>query len=137
MPYELDEIEADSVSADVNVEGMTADDVEINTVSGAAVLTDVTARSIDIDTVSGNISVSPVGGAKEIEFDTVSGSAVAVLHENASFTAKFSSVSGRFTSEIPTVVEGKYYIAGDGRAVKIDCNTVSGSFVIKKGGTTE
>ena len=52
VPYNLDKINIDSVSAQVAVEGITADDVDIRTVSGAAVLSDVNAHSIDIDTVS-------------------------------------------------------------------------------------
>lgn len=133
VPYDLDKIKIDSVSAQVAVEGITADDVDIETVSGAAVLSDVNVHSIDIDTVSGNVSVKPGTGTREIDANTVSGSVVAVLNENSSFTAKFNSVSGRFSSEIPTAVNGKYYIAGDGSAIEIDCNTVSGSFVIKRG----
>ena len=96
-------------------------------------MSDVNAHSIDIDTVSGNVSAKPGTGTREIDANTVSGSVVAVLNENSSFTAKFNSVSGRFSSEIPTAVNGKYYIAGDGSAIEIDCNTVSGSFVIKRG----
>ena len=133
VPYDLDKIKIDSVSAQVAVEGITADDVDIRTVSGAVVLSDVNAHSIDIDTVSGNVSVKPGTGTREIDANTVSGSVVAVLNENSSFTAKFNSVSGRFSSEIPTAVNGNYYIAGDGSAIEIDCNTVSGSFVIKRG----
>ena len=133
VPYDLDKIDIDSVSAQVAVEGITADDVDIKTVSGAADLSDVTAHSIDIDTVSGNVSVKPGTGTGEIDANTVSGSVVAVLNENSSFTAKFNSVSGRFSSEIPTAVNGKYYIAGDGSTIEIDCNTVSGSFAIKRG----
>ena len=133
VPFELDKIKVDSVSADVTVEGIAADDVDINTVSGAAVLSDVAVHNIDMDTVSGNVSIKPGNEASEIDISTVSGSVVATFDESASFTAKFNSVSGRFTSEIPTIVDGKYYIAGDGRATEIDCDTVSGSFAVKKG----
>ena len=143
------ELEIDSVSADVQVTGLRASEMELVNVSGACEFTDCDVTDFSAETVSGSVRYQ--GGLQQLDFDTVSANCVAVLSANprqidmdtvsgdlelvlpdgCGFTLELDSVSGNFTSDFATTVSNHRHISGDG-ACDISADSVSGNIRIHK-----
>lgn len=143
---QLEHVEINVVSSDLDVDGLVAKDVKINTVSGRVNMTAARMATAKIDTVSGRVtlscdsavekvSVNSVSGGvvvncegepEVIDVTTVSGEVTIALPESAGFTLNADSVSGRVSGSMDMTVSAKNrYVHGDG-ACRIDVDTVSG-----------
>lgn len=138
-----------SVSASLDVTGITAQKIDLENVSGECGFRACSAQEADLDTVSGGLSFegslqeldfSSVSAdctavlsnvPKEVELDGVSGSLNLTLPEDAGFTAKLSSASGEISTDFPTTVSKGKYLCGDG-SCQINADTVSGDVWIHK-----
>lgn len=149
----LKELEIDSVSSDINIDfsenELNIKDLEVDTTSGNTNINGVFASSANIDSVSGSISyhgraekisVDSVSGDTELSFDTlplkgkfdsISGSVKLLISGDASFSADFSSVSGKFKCDFPTTNHGDKYICGEGKA-DLSFDSVSGDVIINQ-----
>ncbi|MCH5317149.1 MAG: helix-turn-helix domain-containing protein [Eubacterium sp.] len=149
--FNPNEIGIDTVSANIDINGIKASGIDIDTVSGNINVRGEFAE-IDADTVSGNIiadgsfasiSADAVSGHGDItarnkpnkmELETVSGFFKVTVPEDISgFTVTYDTVSGNasvrdFEVKIP---EKRMIVYGDGSA-RIDFESVSGNLEIKK-----
>lgn len=148
----LAELSVETVSADVTVNGCTAQELELDTTSGEVSLRDVSGYELELGTVSGstngeNLAFSKVDADStsgdmtltfqdgfcpaEAEIDTVSGNVTLTLPENSGITAEFDTVSGDFSSELACTQSKGVYICGDGGA-RFSVSTTSGDMRILK-----
>jgi len=128
---------ADTTSGDINTTG-AYNDVNFNTVSGRITLENsmpgsvadadtISGRielsgdfqSINTNTVSANVAVISTSTPEKFKADTVSGDVTITLPSHTAVSVNHSSVSGRFTSEIPVLMEG--------RGAAFNISTVSGN----------
>lgn len=142
-------LKIDSVSANLDVSGITAQKLSLDNVSGECEFRDCSVQEVDLGTVSGSLSFE--GSLQELDFDTVSANCTAVLSnvpreidldsvsgdlrltlpESAGFTARLDSASGNISTDFPTTVSRGAHICGDGNC-EIDADTVSGDVFIYK-----
>jgi len=125
----LSNLDVDYVSCDVRVEANSVN-YDFEGVSGSLNLKADTPRIVDVDTVSGNLNMEFARCPDKLEIDTVSGNVDVKIPKSSSFNARFDSVSGSFVSSIPVVMDGKRYVAGDGKS-DLSLETVSGSVKIR------
>ncbi len=147
MAEALNNVNINSVSADINVKDIKARELEIENVSGIVNVTNSIISMADISTVSGNVKLQ--GEIAALEADSVSGeitvdSSVALntleaestsgditlIMPNIGFTAEFESINGDFNSDYQTTKRGSKYFSGDGSA-EYEIDTTSGDFTIK------
>lgn len=144
-----DELDIDTVSGHVTVNGMEANDIDFDCTSARCDFIDCTAQDVSLTTVSGDLyysgsldaltsdgvsakcTVELLSPAKEIELDCVSGDLTLALTADTGFTASIDSLSGNISTEFDTTVRGDRYIYGDG-SCNIEADTVSGDIIIKK-----
>lgn len=149
----INELEIDTVSSDINIDFSESElnikELEIDTTSGNTSITGVSSLSVNIDSVSGGISyhgkaekisVDSVSGDTELLFDTlplkgkfdsISGSVKLSIFGEDSFSADFSSVSGKFKCDLPTTNHGDKYIYGEGKS-DLSFESVSGDVIINQ-----
>ncbi len=90
---ELDEVAIDSVSADVNITGLTAEKTNVDTISGNIVFEDVTLiDQAKFDTTSGDITANLDGNLTTFSADTISGNMECTLA--AAKKVEINSTSG-------------------------------------------
>lgn len=141
------ELNVETVSGEISICPLSAAEADIDTVSGAITLDELTVRKADIssisgeidaalscseidaETTSGDVTLRCLQAPREIDVSTVSGATALHLPEDTGFTAKFSTVSGEFTSDFSTLTRDKTYVAGNGATV-IDAESVSGDLDI-------
>lgn len=147
-------LDINSTSGKLKAEHISVEDLHMNATSGSIRLQNFAAQDVRLDSVSGSIEAA--GNAETFKFQTVSGSqhlTVAqcpeeaafnsisgsmhfVLPENQGFTAKYSSMSGRFETNFPICggtaggKRGKVtYGSGD---AEFSLNTMSGSMKLER-----
>lgn len=149
--FSFNEMNIDTVSANIGIKDITAAVIDLDTVSGNITVSG-SFTEIDADAVSGNIivdgtftniSAEAVSGYGDItalnkpnkmEFETVSGFFKVTVPEDISgFTVNYDTVSGNasvndFEFKMP---EKRTLVYGDGSA-RIDFESVSGNIEIKK-----
>jgi DUF4097 and DUF4098 domain-containing protein YvlB len=96
----------------------------IETVSGAVSIAGSFNTAV-INSVSGSITAATAMAPSSFKVETVSGSVTITMPDGESVSVSHSSVSGRFSSEVPVTMES--------RGAQIEISTVSGSATIKKG----
>lgn len=117
LSNELSNFEVDCVSSKVEIDNLIANNISIEAVSGEIDINNVISEALNVETVSGNVNISgnidfieneSVSGKimmdldncpKEIKSETVSGSINISIPENEGFTAKYESLSAKFTSD--------------------------------------
>jgi len=97
-------LEAYSVSGALNITYSEAPTVDLGTTSGAIVLSGVYDR-IKTSTVSGRIYIESSIVPGSIDSSTVSGSTEVHMPNTGEITVSHSAVSGRFSSEIPVIMQ--------------------------------
>lgn len=143
------DMEVNNVSGAIRVSNLDCRELELDTVSGGISGQNLQASKMSMDVVSGSIDVSgafddveasSVSGSvslrssvcpERIDMNSVSGSVKIWVPENDGFTAVYSSTSGQFTCNFPTVGEKKKAVYKDGGA-KFKFSTVSGGITIDK-----
>lgn len=94
------EIDLNTVSGEIRLTGVTADNVKSNTTSGGQEFNG-TFKDVDADSVSGEISVTSNVDPDRMKIHTTSGGITITFPGNKDLTVSYSTVSGRFNSEIP------------------------------------
>ncbi len=146
---EIGKLRIDSVSADIDANGIICKELGIESVSGRSECAGMSSDIINIDVVSGNVSIEgssatvhcdTVSGnirltdsvmPSEVDIESVSGDIILNIADGDGFTANFDSVSGEFSCDFSTVKNGKKYVSGDGSGV-YSFETVSGDVTINK-----
>lgn len=148
--WECKELEIDAASATVQVENLTIEEVESSTASGTHIFTNCQVEKLKMETVSGNLDftgsldkldfngVSAQANLvlsnqpKSIQLESVSGDLNLTLPESCGFTVDKDTVSGRFSSELPTTEQNGKIVYADGHC-EIEVEGVSASVHIRKG----
>jgi lia operon protein LiaG len=110
----LDNVEIDSVSADINLTGVYGTKTEMDTVSGRITCTNVNVDDLEMDTTSGDV-ICENCKASSVSVDNVSGSV---------------SLSGEIDQIDVDTVSGETRIASTIIPSKIEVDGVSGNIVI-------
>ena len=144
------ELEIDAASDTVQVENLTIEEVESSTASGTHIFTNCQVEKLKMETVSGNLDftgsldkldfngVSAQANLvlsnqpKSIQLESVSGDLNLTLPESCGFTVDKDTVSGRFSSELPTTEQNGKIVYADGHC-EIEVEGVSASVHIRKG----
>lgn len=126
-----EKISLDTTSGSINLAAEIAPDtLSVDTVSGDVKLKLPGAGKIDLDSTSGDIRLTAQSAPDALSVDTVSGDVVLCLPENADFTVRMDSVSGRVESELTMKKDGDDYIFGAGTK-KYDVDTTSGDLKVE------
>lgn len=144
-----EQLEIDTVSADLDVSGLTLKELDINSVSAVCDLQECSAEDFSVETVSGDIRFSGTLGSfscdavsgdctavlqntpREIKMAGLSGDLALSLPEDTGFSAKLDSANGDFSSDFPVTKSGRDYSFGDGRC-QITIEGLSGNISIRK-----
>lgn len=125
---EIGEAEIKSVSGKIKIADVDSDFAEINSTSGEISFSG-NAQKIEIDNVSGNIDVSVDNLPTEIEVKSTSGAVVFNPKGERNFKIKYSTTSGKYKSDLPCTVDGKYLIYGEG-TYTYKISTTSGNLTV-------
>lgn len=142
-------LEIDAASSKLEVQDLHINEVEIDTASGAVSFENCNVIHLDVDTASGDVSytgslvtlecdaasASIVANLQNVpqsmDLDTASGNLDITLPENAGFSVKLDTLSGKFNSEFDYEVSNNRYICGNGGCT-IDVSAMSGNVHIRK-----
>ena len=148
--WECKELEIDAASATVQVENLTIEEVESSTASGTHIFTNCQVGTMKMETVSGDLNftgtlekldfngvsaqadVVVTNFPKSIDVETISGDLNITLPKECGFTVDKDTVSGRFSSELPTTEQNGKIVYADGHC-EIEVEGVSASVHIRKG----
>lgn len=148
--WECKELEIDAASATVQVENLTIEEVESSTASGTHTFTNCQVGTMKMETVSGDLNftgtlekldfngvsaqadVVVTNFPKSIDVETISGDLNITLPKECGFTVDKDTVSGRFSSELPTTEQNGKIVYADGHC-EIEVEGVSASVHIRKG----
>lgn len=113
-----------SVSGTIKVTGLSASGLTLSTVSGELELLEVTTdtlksgttsgdqhlsgtfKDIDAGSVSGDITISSSNNPDKLYCETISGDILMTIPGNTDLTVSYSTVSGKFNSEVPAKTGG-------------------------------
>lgn len=141
-------LKVDAASAKLSVQDVTIQEAEIDTASGSSRFDNCTVDSLDIDTASGDVYFegslnrldfdSASAGVQavlsnvpyEIDMDTASGGLELFLPEDAGFSVKMDTMSGKFDSTLTYTEKSGRFVRGNG-ACSIDMSSMSGGVTIR------
>ena len=126
----LTAVEADTVSAKLQMDGIVSESLKFSTVSGDVMLNGGSYTKVKGNGVSAEAMLQ-TEIKSELEISTVSGDTTLFLKEGKGFSGKFETVSGSFNSPHPYTGSTKNFTSGDGSLV-INADSVSGSLIIMK-----
>ena len=125
-----DEMSAEAVSGDITVAAIgNAGSLDAETTSGNISATAISFSSIDLSSTSGRITAKTDSLGWESSLESISGNIELHLAENAAFTARTSTLSGKFDSYFPYNKSDDVYLCGNG-GPEIDIETLSGNVSI-------
>ena len=128
---EATELEIDSVSGELNIKNLKLRELNVNSVSGAINVSDSEIQELEAETVSGIFYAELKALPKELDFESVSGSAEIYLPQGSEFSAGLESISGKLETDF----EGRYladdFIVGSGYS-ELDFETTSGNVKLYK-----
>lgn len=148
--WECKELEIDAASATVQGEYLTIRELASSTASGTHTFTNCQVGTLKMETVSGDLNftgtlekldfngvsaqldLALTNAPKSIELESVSGDLNLTLPESCGFMVDQDTVSGRFSSELPTTEQNGKIVYADGHC-EIEVEGVSASVHIRKG----
>ena len=144
-----DTLDIETATGTIKVDSFEGNKADINTASGTVDFVAVSADDVDVETVSGECTVSgkieklnasgvsaglnlTVGkNNSEISAETVSGNVnIRTNCDESGFTARYSSVSGNFSSDFAGKNKDGKFVYGSGKA-DYNISTVSGNIDIQ------
>ena len=108
------------------------EEVDAGSVSGQIEITAPEIASVQADTTSGAVALSVTTAPRELDISAVSGAVTLCLPEQADFRLDVDAVSGEFSSELPCTVRDKSYLCGRGDG-KYEVDATSGALRITVG----
>ena len=122
----LESLRTDSASGGQDIKVRSAVSAELDAASGKISLTADTVRNLDIDTASGDVLCRLRETPDDGSIDTASGKVAVVLPEDAAFTLKLSTASGKMNSDFAMKKSGSTYVCGSGDG-RLHIDTASGA----------
>ncbi len=144
-----DSVTINSVSAEMNVTGLSCEELDLNNVSGTCSFKECRVKDLTMETVSGSIEYSGTltsldcdsvsadctiyadNTPASIDMDGVSSDLILYLPEDCGFRVSMDSLGKKFTSDFSTTVQNGSYLYGDG-SCRITADSVSGEIIIRK-----
>lgn len=127
----IKDLEINNVSGEINIDSSTINIIEINNVSGDILLFNSRCEEVEIQTVSGNIGLSYLENPKELSVESTSGDITFYIKENDSVGVEYNTVSGDFNSNINhKVINDK--IEYNDPQLYYEIDTISGDLTINK-----
>ncbi len=142
------QLEAESTSGEVTVNGTNCDECSIKTVSGDIVLTDVACRELSVESTSGEIrtkgklapeiSIKTISGdidlflgeeTTRIETKSTSGRTLIRLPKQSGFVLDTKTTTGKVSSDFPVTINGTQYQYGKGE-IRMSAESISGNIHI-------
>lgn len=123
---DLESLRTDSASGKQDINIRNAVSAELDAASGAISITADTIRNLDIDSASGDVLCRLRKTPDDSSIDTASGKVAVVLPEDAAFTLKLSTASGRMNSDFAMKKSGNTYVCGSGSG-RLHIDTASGN----------
>lgn len=143
-------IDVETVSASVEITGVSANSADVETVSGNVVMsllgdTDevsvdsvsgaitlrASVRDFELDSTSGNVAIYASNVPTEGSVDTTSGNIYLQLPSDAQFTAEATSLSGEISCAFDCTTQGSRYICGVGGG-SYELDSLSGRITLAK-----
>lgn len=144
-----DTVTINSVSAEMNVSGLSCEQLDLNNVSGTCSFEECLVKDLSLETVSGRIAYSGTltnldcdsvsadctiyadNSPASIDMDGVSADLILYLPEDCGFRVSMDSLGKKFSSDFSTTVQNGSYLYGDG-SCRITADSVSGDITIRK-----
>ena len=126
----LDEVEMNGLGRSIQMDSVRCSTLEMNSVSRQITLNECEIKDIEVNSVSTNVEATFSKMPEDIELNTVSGSTLLYVPEDAGITLEYNGLVSNFYSELPVARKGKNKVIGNG-ACEIECNSVSGELAIK------
>ena len=114
-------LEAESVSGDISVTGMSPEYLDIENVSGDVTVSESSPVSIDVETVSGDMEIFS-GGSESTELKSVSGNITA---EGIAGSLSVGTVSGNATITSGPLEEGDFETVSGSMQLDLALNAIS------------
>lgn len=133
------ELELNSVSGDVRLDGGRGPRIELETVSGDVELLDIRSREVSGNTVSGSVTFrGPVLDDGAYDFTTTSGDISLGLPDRPNATLSAATFSGRFSSDLATTQptgrrRHRYSATWGSGSARLDVESLSGDIRITTG----
>ena len=149
MGWELDSLEVDAASAELEVKNLAIREVDFDGASGLCTFENCIIDELDVDTVSGDIhftgsleildcdaaSASVIAVfdnvPRRIDMDSMSGDLDITLPSNAGFEVSMSALSSDFQSELDYYQKNGNHYRGNGDC-KINMDAMSGDLYIRE-----
>ena len=128
---EIAQVEGDTASGSIQITAETLGSVEADTASGDVEITAQAVDEVEVNAASGGLTLTTDQAPREVQVDTASGSVLLKLPEDASFTATVDTISGKWSCQFPTTVDGDRYLCGSGEGRYV-FSTASGDVTIQK-----
>lgn len=129
----LRNIELDTVSADTSIgsatNGILVDDFEYESVSGRLDAAFGYVYEVDVESVSGPMKMAFGTCPRKLDAKTVTGSVEVVVPDGSLYSVEMDSVSGRLTSTVANLTNGRYRPVG--ATSEFEFETVSGNVTVK------
>lgn len=103
--FTVSNITIETVSGEILLNSVTADSLKTNTISGEQELSG-TFKAVDAGSVSGEIQVTSSSNPDRMHIGTTSGGITVTIPGSSDLSVTYSTVSGRFTSDIPVRTGG-------------------------------
>ena len=123
---DLENLRTDSASGDQSVSIRSAVTASLDTASGKIQVTADSIRNLDIDAASGDVLCKLRETPDDSSIDTASGKVAVVLPEDAAFTLKLNTASGKMNSDFAMKKAGNTYVCGAGSG-RLHIDTASGN----------
>ena len=123
---DLKSLRTDSASGNQSVSVRSAVTASLDTASGKIEVTADSIRNLDIDSASGDVLCKLREAPDDGSIDTASGKVAVVFPEDAAFTLKLSTASGRLNSDFAMKKAGNTYVCGVGSG-RMHIDTASGN----------
>jgi DUF4097 and DUF4098 domain-containing protein YvlB len=120
-------VKIENVDGSVVADEIVADEFSSDSVSGALSISKISANKVKVQTVSGKTTLGLAKKSK-VDISGVSGEVELYVDEKLGAMVKFSTMSGKFSSDKPHTT-GEIYTFGLGE-IEIDVETVSGNLKI-------
>ena len=111
---DVQSIRINTASGKQNITVPQAKTAKLHTASGDISVTANTVKNLTVSSASGDVRCDLQKAPDDCKIETASGKTAVGLPEDAGFTLKLSTASGRLNSDFAMKKDGRTYICGDG-----------------------
>lgn len=129
----LDELEINSISADINIHSVHITKLTIDNISGNIQLNNTNAEEIKYDGISGNFTCLLSQNTTNLKVDQISGNSILSFPQmHKGFTLCYDTISGELSSDYSLNINEDEYTYLDELYLKIEVDSISGNLILIK-----